>query len=504
MSKVKVSSVDFDEAEKEKKPNVKNKNSNNWKKLLIIVFLSFALFVLMISGVFFGYEKVYAGKFLSGVMLAGVDVGGKTIEEAKVLLDSQIQKITHQKLSLSAEDETLNPTMDELGVTFDSKIIVDQAFQIGRDKSTWNRFVEDLKTIFYSKEVLLHPQVNAEKFNNYINNNTKLNKDAKNATLKIESNKVVLVLSESGSKVDIEKFNSDLNNNISLSQISHTIILKINSIDPEIDEDQVSSIKPQVEQIVNQPISFTSDTKNFVADSNTIAEWIVLKSNGHGGVDIQFSDEKIKEFIGSISHKTDQKKVDKQINDQTNAVISEGNDGLELNQTKLMTDIKNILNNPDSASRTISLEINTTPRDEKRIQPQDISQSGGTPGLYDGRYIEVNLSEQKLYAFEGTNFVGAYAVSTGKWSMPTPIGTRYIESKDPRAYSSKYNLYMPYWNSIGGGYGIHELPEWANGAKEGENHLGTPVSHGCIRLGVGPAEFIYNWAPVGTPVYIHK
>jgi lipoprotein-anchoring transpeptidase ErfK/SrfK len=29
------------------------------------------------------------------------------------------------------------------------------------------------------------------------------------------------------------------------------------------------------------------------------------------------------------------------------------------------------------------------------------------------------------------------------------------------------------------------------------------VSHGCIRLGIGPAETLYNWTEVGTPVYIY-
>ena len=55
----------------------------------------------------------------------------------------------------------------------------------------------------------------------------------------------------------------------------------------------------------------------------------------------------------------------------------------------------------------------------------------------------------------------------------------------------------------GVGHGIHELPEWPSGYKEGEAHLGIPVSHGCVRLGVGPAETMYHWAPIGTIVFIH-
>ncbi|MFA5359420.1 MAG: L,D-transpeptidase family protein [Patescibacteria group bacterium] len=118
--------------------------------------------------------------------------------------------------------------------------------------------------------------------------------------------------------------------------------------------------------------------------------------------------------------------------------------------------------------------------------------------------IEINTGkEQKLYYFLGDVRMGEFKISSGKASMPTPKGNFKIDGKALRAWS-KYGLWMPYWMSLKNGYfGIHELPEWPNGTKEGENHLGIPVSHGCVRLGVGPAKFLYNWAPIGTPVKIY-
>ena len=97
-------------------------------------------------------------------------------------------------------------------------------------------------------------------------------------------------------------------------------------------------------------------------------------------------------------------------------------------------------------------------------------------------------------------------VSTGKRGMETKQGTFAIANKTPRAWSKKYGLFMPYWMALvkSGEFGIHELPEWPGGYKEGTNHLGTPVSHGCVRLGVGSAETVYNFAEVGTPVVIHS
>ena len=118
--------------------------------------------------------------------------------------------------------------------------------------------------------------------------------------------------------------------------------------------------------------------------------------------------------------------------------------------------------------------------------------------------IEINTGAQELSYFLGGVRMETFSVSTGKPSMQTPQGHFKVDGKYSRAWSSNWRLWMPWWMSLQNGYfGIHELPEWPNGIKEGEDHLGKPVSHGCIRLGVGPAEFLYNWTGIGTPVFIY-
>jgi hypothetical protein len=154
----------------------------------------------------------------------------------------------------------------------------------------------------------------------------------------------------------------------------------------------------------------------------------------------------------------------------------------------------------NSSPAAVTLVTTTDTAKDVKVFPSE----GIVPGRFAGKYIDVDLTQQKLCQIESNAIIACYTVSTGKPSTPTPVGTRYIQDKNPRAWSSPYGLWMPWWNGMGEGYGIHELPEWPSGYKEGENHLGTPVSHGCVRLGVGPAEVVYNWADIGTPVYIHK
>ena len=117
--------------------------------------------------------------------------------------------------------------------------------------------------------------------------------------------------------------------------------------------------------------------------------------------------------------------------------------------------------------------------------------------------IWIELKKQQLHQVLGGVVFSSYSVSTGKSGMRTPTGTFKILSKNPRVWSKSAGLWMPWWMAFTSrGHGVHELPEWPGGKKEGANHLGTPVSHGCVRLGVDPAKKLYDWAPIGTPIVI--
>jgi hypothetical protein len=115
--------------------------------------------------------------------------------------------------------------------------------------------------------------------------------------------------------------------------------------------------------------------------------------------------------------------------------------------------------------------------------------------------IKINLKNQQLEYFLSNVKLNTFKVSTGKKSMPTPRGEFKILNKSIKAWSKTYGLWMPYWLGLGR-FGIHELPIWPSGYREGANHLGIPVSHGCIRLGIGPAKTLFDWAEVGTRVVI--
>lgn len=142
---------------------------------------------------------------------------------------------------------------------------------------------------------------------------------------------------------------------------------------------------------------------------------------------------------------------------------------------------------------------------DKYIPPESSIPKDGIkiePKIKDGKYIDISISNQVMTLFENGIKDNGFLISSGTYGMPTPLGTFSVRNKRKNVWSS-YGLWMPYCMNFYGGYFIHELPYWPNGYREGTNHLGMRVSHGCIRLGIGPAKYVYNWSEIGTPIYIH-
>ncbi|MEP7137261.1 MAG: L,D-transpeptidase family protein [Chloroflexota bacterium] len=114
------------------------------------------------------------------------------------------------------------------------------------------------------------------------------------------------------------------------------------------------------------------------------------------------------------------------------------------------------------------------------------------------RWIDVNLSTQSVYAYEGDTVVNSFIVSTGTSLHPTVTGKFKIWIKLKSTDMSGPGYYLPnvpYVMYFYKGYGLHGT-YW-------HSNFGTPMSHGCVNLRTSDAEWLYYWASEGTVVNVH-
>jgi hypothetical protein len=135
--------------------------------------------------------------------------------------------------------------------------------------------------------------------------------------------------------------------------------------------------------------------------------------------------------------------------------------------------------------------------------PQLVGAPGWAPSIWT-RQIDVDLSAQRLIAYEGDMPVFHALVATGKDGFNTPTGSYAIYSKyemetmtGSAGGETWYVPDIPWVQYVVGGVALHGTywhDQWGTG---------TRMSHGCINLNIDDAEWLYDWADVGTTVNIH-
>jgi lipoprotein-anchoring transpeptidase ErfK/SrfK len=133
----------------------------------------------------------------------------------------------------------------------------------------------------------------------------------------------------------------------------------------------------------------------------------------------------------------------------------------------------------------------TQPTVAPYVPPQVVSGDGV-------HWIDVDLSQQRLYAYAGDTLMNSFIVSTGTWQTPTVTGKFKIWVKVRSQAMSGPGYYLPdvpYVMFFYKDYGLHGT-YW-------HNNFGTPMSHGCVNLTIPDAEWLYNFSSVGTVVNVH-
>jgi lipoprotein-anchoring transpeptidase ErfK/SrfK len=128
----------------------------------------------------------------------------------------------------------------------------------------------------------------------------------------------------------------------------------------------------------------------------------------------------------------------------------------------------------------------------------DITSIVGNQVNEDERWIDVDVSSQTVHAYEGKELVRSFLVSTGKARTPTIPGQYriYIKLTKTDMRGPGYHLRdVPYTMYYHKGYGLHGT-FW-------HDNFGTPMSNGCVNLRTEDAQWLFNFASVGTFVNVH-
>ncbi len=208
-----------------------------------------------------------------------------------------------------------------------------------------------------------------------------------------------------------------------------------------------------------------------------------------------FDPKRVLKWVRNIAAKTDRAPVPGGVvlrHDRP--VLTRGKDGVELRKRPTASLVRHELSGGD---RTTVVALRKTLK---------------APSAKSEPVIVIRRGSNHLILYSGSRFVREFPVATGQAMYPTPLGhfRIVVKEKNPWWYPPTQDAWARGLKPVPPGPGNPLGTRWMGLSAPGVGIHGTDApwsighseSHGCIRMQIPAAEWLYNRVRVGTPVFI--
>lgn len=321
----------------------------------IALFVMAAIYV----GILFYNSVVYEKKIYPGIKVAGVDVGGKTKDEAKILVDKKVQESGTPDIILKGVGE-YKLSQKDLVVSYDTQKTVDDVFNIGRD--------DDLKLKkYYREDIPVVVEVNHDALaKSFFAITRGENESVENATVSLKNGKLLTGKESPGKRVllgeNIEMLLSGMGN------FQYTFDLKIKAIEPDVRESDIKAAEKEVQELSSKEVTLKDGTTPYKLIDKDIASFLSFergessspslvynfdlpylfpKPTVEGSVTIVFDKTNIRNWVAGFSQKIDAEPKNAKLsgNGGSVEVIASSRDGKKVKVDELTDGLKDALDN---------------------------------------------------------------------------------------------------------------------------------------------------------------
>ncbi len=443
----------------------------------------------------------FQGRILPGVRAYTIPVGGLTVTEAEHRIADHLAA---SAVTLTDGQRNWRATLAELGVSIDARAVALRAFSVGRTSGA----ADTVATI-----VLRHPVPVAASWSRTALRDRlaavarSIGSPPLNAGLAYRDGAFVVTPDADGLVIDAANVRSDVSR-ILATPSTAPVRLAVRTAHAGIRAADLAPLRDEADRLVARPVAVTARERAYPLDPFTLAGWLTV----HGSPDdagnelaslapaavrgqdvaLGVNDQAIEAYLASVAADVYvAPKPQRMLRSAHNTVtLEQGMPGIMLAAEQAAGLLREKL--IDAGTTAIDLPTVDVPFQTEFVDPPPAPQPAG-------KVIAVDLTRQIEYDYEDGTLTYATFISSGinDW---TPMGTFRVYAKTEKQKMSGPGYYVPNVPHIlwfKGDYSLHGV-YW-------HNDFGIrPRSHGCVGEPLDAAEWIFNWAEVGTPVVIYK
>ena len=431
----------------------------------------------------------WQGKYYPGTKVAGQSLGGLTRTQATQRLSQ-----TSLDLTLKRAGENVTVKAEAIGLRYDLDSTL-EAVTAARQRHFWPL----LELWSPQPEVAYAYRLDRQKLTDFATSiATGEGKAAVDAQVVVENGVTRVVPEQAGYAVNPKQLVAQIESAIGLRQT--VVAVKPQTIAADVKATAVEPTVQQAKATMSVPLELVYQDKTFRPTSAEIGSWLKFEKDGKT-LKTAVDPAKIKNYVQSLANDIYVAPQNKKVTIQ-NGVVTEENQGKE--GTAL---------DQDHLTQVVTQSLQQRQPLKTSIQTKKVAfktEYNRTVSLDYGRYIEVNLNLQRLWAYEDHKLVYTSAITSGAtaagFETAKGLFSIYYKTTNTRLrgyqYGWNYDVPVKYWMPFYKGYGLHDA-SWRGGNFGGQDYYRNG-SHGCVNLPDATAAWIYNWASVGTPVWVHR
>lgn len=440
---------------------------------------------------------------IPGITVMGENVSGLDRQAVTERMNARLDAAT---VSFDVEGATRTASLKELGITVDTEKAINEVF------SQTSSVSGQMKAAFSGVEI--QPSVTVDDailtdFATHLVADASGRVEDATVTFNADAANFVTTPAREGKKVNVEQV-KEAAQKLANSLVPMTATIEVSHQQPKVTTQMAEESAAAANRLVATEVSLTDGITVFHPSVTEKAAWISLTVDDAGLKGPVVDDAKVMEWVTKTADSTNEDPVKgvKNVNSRgvEVSVHSEGKPGWKVTNAESVA--KELL----AAFRSGTSYAGDFEYDEAKpeFETRVIADGAGSlvyhaaPGE---KWIDIDLSNNTVSAYEGATIVqGPVYMVPGAPETPTITGTFKVWHQNPlqtmRGLNADGTPYetpnVPWATYFHGDFALHGAP-W----RSSFGWSGPGGSHGCVNMPVDSAQWIYEWASIGTTVVSH-
>lgn len=442
--------------------------------------------VLAAAGVYLGVSYYYSSHFFPKTVINGLNCAGLSVDQVKEKIQSQILSYTLTLEERGGQTEQLTGDQLQLKYVDDRKV---EALMEEQNPFTWPIYIvkqnnhEMAANISYSEETMtqlldalqcFQPEnVTAPEDAKITDNGT-----AFEITPEVEGNTLKREETEQAVREAIDTGKSELN-------FEEAGLYEAPSV--RSDDETLNSQVTQMNSLTAANLTYDFVDRQYVVNRDVIKEWLTQDAEGNYTID----ETQAAAWVRQMAYETDTFGLAHTFKTSLGPTIelkAGGDYGWVINKDKT------------TAALVEAVKAGT----QGAIEPVYLySANDRSQNDIGGTYVEICISQQKMWCYKDGQLVVETPVVTGSHATgyDTPAGSVWaIDGKKSDYDFTLYTAHVMFWLPFNDQVGIHDS-SWRS-EYGGDIYL-TNGSHGCVNTPYNAAEKIFNTVGIGDPVIVY-